>query len=286
MTDALHIEGLCKKYADFQLDHVTFSLPKGCILGFVGENGAGKTTTIKAILNLISIDSGSISVLGLDHQKKERAIKEQIGVVFDNSGFHSCLTPNDIESILKRIYKNWDSALYRSYLKKFALPQNKQIKKFSKGMTMKLNIATALSHRPRLLILDEATSGLDPIVREEILDIFLDFIQDEEHSILISSHITSDLDKIADYIAFIHNGKIVFSRPKDELAGKMGVLKCSTSDFQKLSASEILRYRKSQFGYEALLDDRYAFVRRHPGAAVDPANIEEIMLFYVRGVVK
>lgn len=286
MTDAIHIEGLCKKYADFQLNHVTFSLPKGCILGFVGENGAGKTTTIKAILNLISIDSGSISVLGLDHKKKERAIKEQIGVVFDNSGFHSCLTPDDIELILRRIYKNWDSALYRDYLKKFALAQNKQIKQFSKGMTMKLNIAAALAHRPRLLILDEATSGLDPIVREEILDIFLDFIQDEEHSVLISSHITSDLDKIADYIAFIHNGSIVFSRPKDELVGRMGILKCSASDFQKLGASEILRYRKSQFGYEALLDDRYAFARRHPGTIVDPTNIEEIMLFYARGEVK
>ena len=207
-------------------------------------------------------------------------------MVFDNSGFHACLTVSDIDTILKKIYKSWDSSRYRGYLKKFSLPEHKQVKDFSKGMTMKLNIAAALAHNPRLLILDEATSGLDPIMREEILDIFMEFIQDEEHTILMSSHITSDLDKIADYITFIHQGKIIFSNSKDDLLGTMGILKCSASDFQKLSSSDILRYRKGQFGYEALLENRHAFARRHPGATIDPANIEEIMLFYVRGEAK
>ena len=195
--DAITIKNLNKTYKDFSLQDISFSVPKGSVMGFVGENGAGKTTTLKAILNLISYDSGNIEIFGLDSKKNEKEIKEQIGVVFEGSNFHENLNTD-----------------------------NKLIKEFSKGNKMKLSIAVALSHKPKLLILDEATSSLDPIVREEILDIFLDFIQDEEHSIILSSHITSDLDKIADYITFIHKGKIVFSENKDELIDTMGVLKC------------------------------------------------------------
>lgn len=281
--DAITIKNLNKTYKDFSLQNVSFSVPKGSIMGFVGENGAGKTTTLKAILNLISYDSGNIEMFGLDNKKNEKEIKEQIGVVFEGSNFHENLNLDNVSKIMSKIYKNWNHALFKDYLKKLRVPENKLIKEFSKGNKMKLSIAVALSHEPKLLILDEATSSLDPIVREEILDIFLDFIQDEEHSIILSSHITSDLDKIADYITFIHKGKIVFSENKDELINNMGILKCKPSDFDNISKEDYSYYRKSQFGYEVLLNDKYKFIAKHPNFVVDNTSIEEIMLFYVRG---
>ncbi|HFL2413423.1 TPA: ABC transporter ATP-binding protein [Clostridioides difficile] len=281
--DAITIKNLNKTYKDFSLQDISFSVPKGSVMGFVGENGAGKTTTLKAILNLISYDSGNIEIFGLDSKKNEKEIKEQIGVVFEGSNFHENLNTNHVSKIMSKIYKNWNDTLFKDYLKKLRVPDNKLIKEFSKGNKMKLSIAVALSHKPKLLILDEATSSLDPIVREEILDIFLDFIQDEEHSIILSSHITSDLDKIADYITFIHKGKIVFSENKDELIDTMGVLKCKPSDFDNLSREDYSYYRKSQFGYEVLLKDKHRFISRHPNCIVDNTSIEEIMLFYVRG---
>lgn len=281
--DAITIKNLNKTYKDFSLQNVSFSVPKGSIMGFVGENGAGKTTTLKAILNLISYDSGNIEIFGLDNKKNEKEIKEQIGVVFEGSNFHENLNLDNVSKIMSKIYKNWNHALFKDYLKKLRVPENKLIKEFSKGNKMKLSIAVALSHNPKLLILDEATSSLDPIVREEILDIFLDFIQDEEHSIILSSHITSDLDKIADYITFIHKGKIVFSENKDELINNMGILKCKPTDFDDISKEDYSYYRKSQFGYEVLLNDKYRFIAKHPNFVVDNTSIEEIMLFYVRG---
>ena len=215
MENAIVVKNLRKNYKDFQLKDISFSVPKGCIMGFVGENGAGKTTTLKGILNLINRDGGSVEIFGMDNIKDEKKIKEDIGVVFDECCFYDSLNPKESSKIMKRIYKNWDGKIFNDYLKKFQIPDKKIIKEFSKGMKMKLSIAIALSHKPKLLIMDEATSGLDPIVREEILDIFLDFIQDEEHSILMSTHITGDLDKIADYITFINNGEIIFSKSKD-----------------------------------------------------------------------
>ncbi|MCC0726783.1 ABC transporter ATP-binding protein [Clostridioides sp. ZZV14-6045] len=283
IMDAITIKNLNKSYKNFALQDVSFSVPKGSIMGFVGENGAGKTTTLKSILNLISYDSGNIEIFGLDNIKNEKEIKEQIGVVFEGSNFHENLNTNNISKIMSHIYKNWDDTLFKEYLKKLRVPNNKLIKEFSKGNKMKLSIAVALSHKPKLLILDEATSSLDPIVREEILDIFLDFIQDEEHSIILSSHITSDLDKIADYITFIHKGKIIFSESKDELIDTMGILKCSSNDFAKLTNEDYSYYRKSQFGYEVLLKDKYKFITKQPNLIVDNTTIEEIMLFYVRG---
>ncbi|MCC0673046.1 ABC transporter ATP-binding protein [Clostridioides sp. ES-S-0145-01] len=283
IMDAITIKNLNKVYKNFALQGVSFSVPKGSIMGFVGENGAGKTTTLKSILNLISYDSGNIEIFGLDNIKNEKEIKEQIGVVFEGSNFHENLNTNNISKIMSHIYKNWDDRLFKEYLKQLRVPNNKLIKEFSKGNKMKLSIAVALSHKPKLLILDEATSSLDPIVREEILDIFLDFIQDEEHSIILSSHITSDLDKIADYITFIHKGKIVFSESKDELIDTMGILKCNSNDFAKLTNEDYSYYRKSQFGYEVLLKDKYKFITKHPNLIVDNTSIEEIMLFYVRG---
>lgn len=281
--DAITIKNLNKTYKDFSLQNVSFSVPKGSIMGFVGENGAGKTTTLKAILNLISYDSGNIEIFGLDNKKNEKEIKEQIGVVFEGSNFHENLNLDNVSKIMSKIYKNWNHSLFKDYLKKLRVPENKLIKEFSKGNKMKLSIAVALSHNPKLLILDEATSSLDPIVREEILDIFLDFIQDEDHSIILSSHITSDLDKIADYITFIHKGKIVFSKNKDELINNMGILKCKPNDFDNLTKEDYSYYRKSQFGYEVLLKDKHRFITKYPNSVVDNTSIEEIMLFYVRG---
>lgn len=286
MSDILKVNGLSKSYPGFKLNKVSFSLPHGSIMGFIGENGAGKTTTLKAILNLISKDSGEIKLFGLDNIRDEKEIKELIGVVFDESCFHDTLSLKNISRIMGNIYRNWDDSLFDSYVKDFKLPKDKTVKQFSRGMKMKLCIAAALAHHPKLLILDEATSGLDPVVREEILDIFLDFIQDEEHSILLSSHITSDLDKIADYITFIHEGEIVFSKAKDDLVDSMGVLKCGLNDFEKLDPAQIVRYRKGQFCYEVLIDDKSGFSSKNRDCIVDPVSIEEIMLFYVRGRMK
>lgn len=283
MENAITVRGMSKEYKDFALRDVSFSLPSGSIMGFIGENGAGKSTTLKAILNIIGYKSGEVKILGMDAVKDEKAIKEQIGVVFEESCFHDNLNAKDISKVMANVYSNWDNALFLEYLKKFKLPDNKVVKEFSRGMKMKLCIAAALSHHPKLLILDEATSGLDPIVREEILDIFLEFIQDEEHSILVSSHITSDLDKIADYITFIHEGQIVFSESKLDLVDKMGLVRCGSAEFQGLNKKDILRYRKSEFGYDLLVQDKNRFQINHRDTIIDPVTVEQIMLFYVRG---
>lgn len=252
-------------------------------MGFVGENGAGKTTTLKAILNLIHLNKGNIKIFGLDHQKNEKKIKEQIGVVFDESYFHDNLTLSQISKIMGRIYSNWQEKEFEQYITKLKLPKDKIIKEYSSGMKMKLSIAAALSHQAKLLILDEATSGLDPIVRDEILDIFLDFIQNEDHTILISSHITSDLEKVADYITFIHSGKIVFSKSKDDLIYGCGVVRCGREEYEKLDKSHIVGVRKNQFEYEVMVDNKRELGRRNPNLVIDSATIEEILLFKVKG---
>jgi len=281
--NAVEIKNLNKSYNDFQLKNVSFNVPKGSIVGFIGENGAGKTTTIKAVLNLINRDSGTIEIWGMNNAKEDKEIKEDIGVVLDGCNFHDSLRTGDISRMMASIYKNWNLSVFQRYLKKFELPENKTVKEYSQGMKMKLQIAVALSHDPKVLILDEATSGLDPIVREEMLDVFMEFIQDEEHAILISSHITSDLDKIADYIVFIHQGEILLNEEKETLLEGMGILKCSEDNFRKLDKEEYIRYRKNQFGFEVLIEDKQAFKKKYKEAIVDGVTIEEIMLFYVRG---
>ncbi len=282
-VNALEIHHLTKGYSGFSLEDVSLTLPKGCIMGLIGENGAGKTTTIKAALGLIAKDSGDVSILGMEMPANEQAAKAQIGVVLDDGHFHENLTPKEIGKILKTIYPTWDDSLYQQYLKRFSLPFDQRSGSFSKGMGRKLAIAAALAHRPKLLIMDEATSGLDPVVREEILDILLEFIEDEEHAVLLSSHITSDLDKIADYITFLHEGKVVLSREKDDLLSSMGILKCSEKELKKLPAGFALRLRQSQFGCEVLVQNRRALSFSHPGLTIDPATLEDMMLFYIRG---
>lgn len=284
MMDAIvNVENISKDYGNFQLQNISFQVPKGSIMGFVGENGAGKTTTLKLILNLIKKDSGNITLFGMNNISNETRIKEDIAVVFEESYFHNELNAKDIAKLLRSVFKNWDDQLFNNYLTQFNLPNDKMIKDFSKGMKMKLLIATALSHQPKILILDEATSGLDPVVRNEILDVFLDFIQDEEHSIILSSHITTDLEKIADYITFIHDGKIIFSKSKDELIYEYGVLKCGVNEFQSIDHSDIIGYRKGEFGYEVLIDNKRKMQIKYPDFIIDAASIEDIMLFYIRG---
>jgi len=280
---AIEVSDLSKKFDGFQLKRVNITLPKGSIMGFIGENGAGKTTTIKLMLNQLNSDSGTIRILGLDHREDEKKIKNEIGVVFDESYFHDNIKPKHISKIMGRIYTQWDEKLFYDYLDQFKLSADKITKNLSRGMKMKLSIATALSHHPKLLILDEATSGLDPVVRNEILDMFLEFIQDEDHSILFSSHITGDLEKVADYVTFLHEGEIIFSESKDELLYDYGLLLCGAEDFKTVDKGDIIGHRENRFGHEVLVKNKEQMKQKYKGLTIDPVTIEEIMLFYVKG---
>ena len=243
MEYALKLSNVCKQYdsSEFALDKVTFSLPVGTVMGFVGENGAGKTTTIGCILNALKKDKGSIEIFGKEMNDSDIYIRENIGVVYDGDNFPNYLSAKQLSNIMAGIYKQWDMTLFHKYLKKFSINSSQKISKYSKGMTMKLAIAVALSHHPNLLILDEATSGLDPVMREEILDIFLEFVENEEHSILLSSHITSDLERIADYITFIHNGRIILTETKDNLIYNYAILRCSDKKISWHIGKKIIR---------------------------------------------
>ena len=282
MDNILEVRNLTKQYADFTLDHVSFSIPKGTIMGLIGENGAGKSTTINAILDLIHKDDGTVTFWGQELSSAKQ-LKEDIGVVFDGINFYETLTAAKVGKISQTAYKQWDDRLYREYLNRFQLPTDKEIKTFSKGMKMKLCIAVALSHRPKLLILDEATSGLDPVMRDDILDVFLEFVQDEEHSILISSHITTDLEKVADSITFIHHGKVLFCKAKDELLYHYGIIRCGAAIFDEIYKSEILAYRKEDYQWNVLVADKEKARRRYKNAVVDDAAIDDILLLYVKG---
>ncbi len=281
MTNAFRVSGLTKTYQDFVLDHVSFTVPSGSIVGLIGENGAGKSTTINVALGLIQKEDGTVSIL--DSEELDGDAKEQIGVVFDGSNYPEILSPRKLNRVMKNIYRTWDEQAYLHLLKQFSLPADKQIKQLSKGMKMKLAISVAFSHHSRLLVLDEATSGLDPVVRDDILDMLLDFVQDEGHSILVSSHITSDLEKIADYIVFIHEGKVVFEKPKDELTEQYGIIKCGAAQFDALDKSDIISYRKMDYEWQILVSDRERMQKKYPKALVVPATIDEIMLLYVKG---
>ncbi|MEJ9280779.1 ABC transporter ATP-binding protein [Ureibacillus thermosphaericus] len=279
MTYAIEVVNLRKTFPQFQLVDVSFQLPTGTIMGFVGENGAGKTTTIKCLLNLLQKDRGEVKLLGLDYVEHDTAIKEQIGVVFDDLYVPETLNATQINHILEKIFSNWDEAYYVELLKRFKIPIKKPIKQLSRGMRMKLSIAMALAHHPKLLILDEPTSGLDPIVRDEILDLFMEFMQDEDNSILFSTHITSDLEKIADYITFIHEGEIVFSKNKDELLYDYGIWKGTVEQSKELPEHAKVRMRKNAFGIEILVNRKEVNNAFH----LDKPSIEDIMLFFVKG---
>lgn len=282
MENILEAKNLCKKYNQFELKNVNLTLPKGMIMGLIGENGAGKTTTIKSILNLTN-STGEINIFGLNVKKYDKKIKQDIGVVLNENFFSEYLNPKDINKIVKNIYKNWDEKLYFKYLEDFKLPQNKISKEFSSGMKMKLKIAVALAHHPKLLILDEPTSGLDPVARSEILDIFQDFIQNGENSIFVSSHITSDLEHIADYITFINDGKIVLSKTRDELLEEYGIVKCSKAEFEKINKKDYVKYKVNRYEYDVLVENKSEFKRKYDFNVIDKPTLEDIMLIYIKG---
>ena len=281
MNHALTVSGLTKTYPDFVLDGVSLCVPSGSIVGLIGENGAGKSTTLHAALGLIRRDAGQVFLLGRDAM--DNAVREQLGVVFDGDNYPESLSPAKIGRVLKHIYRTWDDSAYSSLLRQFSLPVDKPLRQISKGMRMKLALSAALAHHPKLLILDEATSGLDPIVRDDLLDMLLDFVQDEAHSVLVSSHITSDLEKIADYIVFLHEGRVVFSKAKDELTERYGILKCGTAQFDALEREDWIAYREMEYERQVLVPDRDRARRKYPKAMVVPATIDEIMLLYVKG---
>ena len=279
--NAIEVKGLTKKYDGFTLDNISFNVPGGSIMGFIGQNGAGKTTTINTILNIVKPDSGTVNVFGLDHIKDEKEIKKNIAAVFDELPFDDRLTANDINIIMREIYDQWDSEKFFAFLDRFQLPKKKKFGKFSKGMKMKMQIAAALSHNAKLLIMDEATTGLDPVVRNEILDIFFEFLQDEEHSILMSSHITSDLEKIADSVTFIDKGKLLISGYKDDILESHAILRCSRADYEAIDKSDIVSARISDFNIDVMVSDADGCRRRYPDIVMDKANLDDIMLFYV-----
>lgn len=283
MEPLLNVSQLSKTFPTFKLDQVDLEIPRGCIVGLIGENGAGKSTTIRCILDLLRPDSGKITFWGLSMSEYPDQIKENIGVVYDELPFHDTFTPKQMEKICAHAYRQWDSQAYKDFLVRFKLPEKQAIKGFSKGMKMKLSIAIALSHNPKLLILDEATSGLDPIMRDDLLDVFLDFVQDEHRSILMSSHISSDLERIADYITFIHNGKLIFTKSKDVLRYEYGILRLSHAQFNTLSPDNRLAYRQTGLQYDVLVSDKVHMKQLHPDFIIDPCSIDEILLLYIKG---
>ena len=280
MDNIIKVNNLTKTYDNFILDNITLEIKKGSIIGLIGENGAGKTTLIKLLLGLIKKNKGDILIFNKTVNSK---VKEDIGVVLDDSFFPEVIKVKDVNSVMKNIYKSWDEKLFLKYLKDFSLNENMLIKNLSKGMKKKLEIIAALAHHPKLLILDEPTSGLDPVVRKEILDIFLDFIENGENSILFSSHITSDIESIADYIIFIDNGKLVFDKEKDDILDNYGIVKCSDNDFKKISKDNIISYLKNKYNYEVLVNDRKKVKKNNSDIVIDKATLEDIMLLIVKG---
>ena len=281
MENLIEIQGLCKHYKDFTLDHIDLTVPEGQIVGLIGENGAGKTTTLKAVLGVIRPDGGAIRLLGGD--PGDPAIRSQVGVVFEDSYFYGGLCARQIDRIMAGIHATWDSALFHGYCRRFDLEGSKPVKDFSRGMRMKMSLATALAHRPKLLVMDEATSGLDPVVRGEMLDLFLEFIQDEGHGVLMSSHITADLERIADQIAYIHKGRLLFQQDKDLLLEDMAILRCSAGEIDSLPKNLVVARRGGAYGSAALVRHPQNVRRLLPSAVLDRADIDEIMQFISGG---
>lgn len=280
-VNVIELKDVTKDYGDFKLDNISFKVPEGAVCGFIGQNGAGKTTTIQIILDSINRDGGEVYLFGKSIDKDSAALRENIGVVFDEMGFHDFLTAKQINTVMKNIYKGWNEKKYFEYLRRFSLPTKKACGTFSRGMRMKLQIAAALSHDAKLLIMDEPTSGLDPIVRNEVLQIFREYVVEEDHTILLSSHITGDLEKLADEVVFIDGGKIVLKGNKDEILEKHALLRCKKDELKNISRSLIVSAQLSSLGAEVLVNDRKAAGRLYPEMVIEQAGLEEIMIYYV-----
>ena len=278
MKNAIEIKGLTKRFPGFALEGMDLVLPSGCILGLIGENGAGKSTTIKLLLGMLKPDAGSASVLGADIGGDLRPVKEEIGVVLDEPGLPHMLKAGQIDRIMGSIYKNWSSGDFAALLRRLDLPEDKPYGDFSRGMKMKMGLAIALAHKPRLLLLDEATSGLDPVVRDDVTDLLLDFTRDEGHSILLSSHIVSDLEKVCDYIAFLHKGKLMLMEEKDALLNEYGLLQCSLTEAEQIDPAAVIGRRDTPYGCRLI-------VRRDAvpaGTVLGSVSIEELFIFMVK----
>ena len=276
--NAIEVRGLTKAYRDFTLDGLSFELPEGCILGLVGENGAGKTTTMRLLLGMTKPDGGEASVLGTEISADLTPVKEELGVVLDEPGIPWCMTAQQAGKMLAGLYKSWDAAAYDALLKKLTVPVNKPYQELSRGNRMKLGIAMALAHHPKLLLLDEPTSGLDPVVRDEVVSLLSDFTREEDHAILISSHIVSDLEKLCDYIAFLHRGKLMLLEEKDRLLEEYAFLRCEQAELEKLDPAAVIGKKESPYGVSAV-------VRRDAlpaGAEISPVTLEELFVFMVK----
>lgn len=278
MENLIKVRGLCKKYSDFALEDVNLAVPAGMIVGMIGENGAGKTTTLKAILNVIPYDAGEIRLMG--GKPIEPASRKDVAAVFEDMFFYGALNAKKIGRIMKDICAKWDQDTYQSYLKRFDLPDNKANKDLSRGMKTKLNLAVAFAQHPRLLVMDEATSGLDPVVRAEILDLLLEFIQDERCGVLLSTHITTDLERIADQIAYIRKGKMLFQRDKDELLEDMGIVRGSSEQLDALPSNLVIASQKNAMGAAMLVRHPNIIRERMPEMVVDRAGLDDMMQFY------
>ena len=277
--NALELKHLQKSYGDFTLGPLDLTLPSGCVMGLIGENGAGKSTTMKLILDMLHPDAGSVQILGQDNRANLRNLKEDVGVVLDEVGLSQCLTPRQVGKMMGGMFRRWDDAVYREYLRRFSLPEDKRFKEFSRGMKMKLGIAVALSHHPKLLLLDEATSGLDPVIRDEIVDLFGEFTREEDHAVLISSHIVSDLEKICDYIAFLHRGKLLLCEEKDRLKERYGVLHCTGDTLAALDPAAVLGKRESPYGVEAIVERDLV----PAGWELGPVDLEQLFIVMAKG---
>ena len=276
--NALEIKDLKKSFSGFCLEELSFTLPKGCIMGLVGENGAGKSTTIKLILDMIKRDSGKITVLGRDNIEDIALIKEEVGVVLDDVGIPECLNALQVGRMMRYTFKNWNDKEYTRLMKKLNVPEKKPFKEYSRGMKMKLGIAIAMSHGAKLLILDEATSGLDPVVRDEVVDMFYEFTRNEEHSILISSHIVSDLEKLCDYVAFLHEGRLLLCEEKDKLLEEYGIIHATPEQISELDERAIRFKKQTPYGVEAIVRREYV----GEGVKLSPVSIEELFVFMVK----
>ena len=276
--NALEMKNVTKRFPGFQLENMNLTLPSGCVMGLIGENGAGKSTTIRLILDMLHSDSGSITILGRDSRENPRLTKEEVGVVLDEIGLPECLNTRQVGKVMAGSFRHWNQAEYDRIIKRFQLPEDKAFKTFSRGMKMKLGIAVAMSHGAKLLLLDEPTGGLDPVVRDEVVEMFSDFTRQEDHSILISSHIVSDLEKLCDYIAFLHKGKLLLCEEKDQLLAEYGMLHCPAEALEELDPEAVLYRKTTPYGAQAIVHREAA----PPGLKLSPLSIEELFVFMVK----